>query len=228
MNSRSLIFLIFLLTWSLVHTFSIFGGSRPASKICARRYRYENTSKRTNKYSSPVGYQKGDMNAVQKVFDSNSFSGTMTLSAFRESRYLRFWPGSLTDLNNIWIEIAGGTDKGCTFEEFLRIHSAMDILSQSIEDDMAKERVAWQVEDVKFNTMALYFDRESVSSKISFEKFLNCEFVQAELWFHDSRALSEEKLAEMWADVAGSTSNSIDFKNFYSLYNRVCEVAYEA
>ena len=195
----------------------------------------QNGLKKGNKVShknsyAPVGYCRGDIETCKQMFDSNAVSGQLSYEQLVESKYLRFWPGKMSQAESVWNEIIGSCESCCTFQEMIEIHQVLDQISFNVESEMENERIMWDIEDLNYENMINYFHdaiQDTNNNLLSFQKFLDWEFIKAELWFHDSKGLTKKKLEEMWCNYVGSVNKGIDFDSFGDLYNEVCDYRYE-
>ena len=171
---------------------------------------------------------------------------SLAYDAFVKSKYLRFWPGRKNEVEAIWMELAGGldaTDRPISFDQLPALLARLDEVAVQTEREMEEERIQWAVDEMCHFHLDTYFDRkvcapymivdspprphrrttaQARGKTLSFSDFLSFESVQAELWFHDGKGVTEAAIAALWERVAGCVSRGIDKATFFELYGAVC------
>jgi hypothetical protein len=137
------------------------------------------SSKKENQYS-PVGYNRGDLTTLKTMFDENSVCGLLSYDSFVESRYLRFWPGRASDAMSIWNDILGSCEKLCSFKEMIEIQNILDEMSMRIENEMERERIQWNLDDMNYDNMINFFHdcMNEETHLLSFQKFIKWDFIE--------------------------------------------------
>ena len=119
-----------------------------------RMSRKQETRRRKRKqYSLNGGYTYGDKNSLLDVFsDANE---KLTFEALHSSKYLRFWPGRVTEAKDMWDLVCG--EDGCTLEELFEFHNLLDIAADAVYKTMENERTSWEEENLVSNLLETYF-----------------------------------------------------------------------
>ena len=189
------------------------------------------TTKVKKLYNVP-GYMKGDLTLIRTVFDVKSVSGILSFEDFLDSKYLRFWPGRNIDVRRIWCEISEKCSVSCpiTDNELPSLLHRLDEVAYQTEEAMKMERINWEIEDMKYDHLDNFFEKNAKlvgrSKKLSFNQFISFESVQAEMWYNE-KGLTVNVIAEIWEKLAGCVSRHVEKETFIDIYNKVCKSTYQ-
>jgi hypothetical protein len=206
----------------------------------------KNKSKKSSKYGMP-GYMSKDLDVLKVVFQLYSNGNEhnvpcLSLESLFNSKYLRYWPGTDEDAENIWRVVVGsglnkelgsntGPDSGfesepITFKQLPYLLSQLDKFSDVSEKEMEMERKKWELDDLNHNRIEDFFDRTSRFNLLSFNDFIVWEGVKEELWYNE-KGLKESDIADIWVRLVGCTSKECNRQVFTKIFNIVCGAAYE-
>ena len=181
--------------------------------------RRENIPKRPKKPSLIDGYSYGDVSSIKALFSQYSSSGRLSFKTLESSKYLRFWPGKLTQAKNIWESICGKDNEYCSLDQIIKFHELLDGFASEIYSEMENERIQWQEEKLISDMLEKFFYSYSVNNRLTFQQFIQWDVIKSEIWYND---LLPEYIQELWSKVSSRDNNTVGFKEFRKLYETIC------
>ena len=174
---------------------------------------------------SSLGYIPGDISLLQHVY--KLLGGKLCLQKLLDSKYLRFWSGTTSDLQSLWIKGVGAPSRSVSYQQLPNLLELLDEVSERVRKEMEQENLKWVEADLEHDLLCKFFSSNSEEGLLCFQEFMKWSKVKEEMWYNE-KVLSVENIAERWTLLAGSTEGKIEFEQFCTIYDDICRVDYAA
>ena len=185
----------------------------------SRSYNKEKVKDKSLKKSLPDGYSFGNNDSLKQIFVDFSAAEGLTFFSLENSKYLRFWPGTIDEAKALWEAICGPDIEHCSLGQLLEFHSLLDISAGLVFQDMENERIQWQEENLVSDMLESFFYLKSSDGLLDFSDFITWEVIKAELWYLD---VDPKSIMELWKSYANS-SNKVNYSSFRKMYTHICK-----